>query len=82
MLDLYAGTGSIGIEALSRGAAHVTFVEANRTALRLVQLTFNNAGGLNHPPISAPARSSQFFRRMCPLVRSLRHRLLRSTLPH
>jgi 16S rRNA (guanine(966)-N(2))-methyltransferase RsmD len=36
-LDLYAGTGAIGIEALSRGASHVTFVEANRSALRVLR---------------------------------------------
>ncbi len=30
VLDLYAGTGSIGLEALSRGAARVTFVENDR----------------------------------------------------
>jgi len=29
-LDLYAGTGGVGIEALSRGAAQVVFVESNR----------------------------------------------------
>jgi 16S rRNA (guanine966-N2)-methyltransferase len=33
VLDLYAGSGAIGIEALSRGAAHATFVERGRPAL-------------------------------------------------
>ncbi|MGH2401325.1 MAG: 16S rRNA (guanine(966)-N(2))-methyltransferase RsmD [Candidatus Limnocylindria bacterium] len=33
VLDLYAGSGAIGIEALSRGAAHATFVEQARPAL-------------------------------------------------
>ncbi len=32
--DLFAGSGSFGIEALSRGAAHVTFVERNRVAAK------------------------------------------------
>ena len=34
--DLFAGSGSFGIEALSRGAAHVTFVERNRDAARVL----------------------------------------------
>jgi 16S rRNA (guanine966-N2)-methyltransferase len=34
--DLYAGSGALGIEALSRGAAHCTFVERGRAALSTV----------------------------------------------
>jgi 16S rRNA (guanine966-N2)-methyltransferase len=37
MLDLYAGSGAIGIEALSRGAAHCTFVERGREALEVLR---------------------------------------------
>jgi len=33
VLDLFCGSGALGIEALSRGASHVTFVDANREAL-------------------------------------------------
>jgi pantetheine-phosphate adenylyltransferase len=36
VLDGFAGTGALGIEALSRGAAHVTFVDADRRAIALV----------------------------------------------
>lgn len=32
VLDLYAGSGALGLESLSRGAEHVTFVEADRRA--------------------------------------------------
>lgn len=36
-LDLFAGTGSVGIEALSRGAAHATFIEMNYAIVKLVR---------------------------------------------
>jgi 16S rRNA (guanine(966)-N(2))-methyltransferase RsmD len=36
-LDLFAGTGAMGIEALSRGAAYCTFVEKDRHAFRCIQ---------------------------------------------
>jgi 16S rRNA (guanine(966)-N(2))-methyltransferase RsmD len=36
-LDLFAGTGAIGIEAISRGAAHVTFVEKHPATVRLLR---------------------------------------------
>ncbi|MHC4996742.1 MAG: RsmD family RNA methyltransferase, partial [Planctomycetota bacterium] len=33
VLDLFSGTGSMGLECLSRGARHVTFVDRDRVAL-------------------------------------------------
>lgn len=36
VLDLYAGSGAYGLEALSRGAAHATFVELDRKASGLI----------------------------------------------
>jgi 16S rRNA (guanine(966)-N(2))-methyltransferase RsmD len=36
VLDGYAGTGAVGIEAISRGASHVTFVERDRRAQALI----------------------------------------------
>jgi 16S rRNA (guanine966-N2)-methyltransferase len=37
VLDLFAGSGAGGIEALSRGAAHATFVERDRAAARAIE---------------------------------------------
>jgi 16S rRNA (guanine(966)-N(2))-methyltransferase RsmD len=44
VLDGYAGTGAIGIEALSRGAAHVTFVEQDRRAAALIEENLEHSG--------------------------------------
>jgi pantetheine-phosphate adenylyltransferase len=44
VLDLYAGTGALGIEALSRGCERATFVERNGTAVRTIRENLSRAG--------------------------------------
>src|SRR5206468_4039302 len=64
MLDGYAGTGAVGIEALSRGAAHVTFVERDPRAAALIEANLEQCGvsdryaiirarfaGIERPPV-------------------------------
>ena len=43
-LDIYAGTGAIGIEALSRGAREVTFIENDPAAAELIRKNLSLAG--------------------------------------
>ena len=43
--DLFAGTGALGLEALSRGAAHCTFVERERAALDKLRRNLDMLGG-------------------------------------
>lgn len=43
-LDLFAGTGSVGIEALSQGAGFVRFIELGRRAVRIVQENLASTG--------------------------------------
>ena len=44
VLDGFAGTGALGIEALSRGAAHVTFIESDRRAAALIEANLSQCG--------------------------------------
>ena len=44
VVDLFAGSGALGIEALSRGAAHCTFIERDRTALRTLRQNIESLG--------------------------------------
>jgi 16S rRNA (guanine966-N2)-methyltransferase len=44
VLDLCSGTGSLGLEALSRGARHVTFVEADSRNVRLIHDNIEKLG--------------------------------------
>lgn len=42
VLDLYAGSGAMGIEALSRGASHCTFVDISPVAIKTIKENLNN----------------------------------------
>jgi 16S rRNA (guanine(966)-N(2))-methyltransferase RsmD len=44
VLDVFAGAGGIGLEAISRGAREVVFVESNREAVRLIRENLNLCG--------------------------------------
>lgn len=44
VLDLYAGSGAVGIEALSRGSAHCDFVEHDRRAVTAIRQNLDRAG--------------------------------------
>jgi 16S rRNA (guanine966-N2)-methyltransferase len=44
VLDVFAGTGALGLEALSRGAAHVTFIETDKAATRLIRYNLATLG--------------------------------------
>lgn len=44
VLDLFGGTGQLGIECLSRGAASCTFVDLRREAVRLIQKNLRDTG--------------------------------------
>ncbi len=60
-LDLYAGTGAVGIEALSRGAAAVTFVESEAQGLKLLRTNLITFGMLDHADVR-PQSVAAFIR--------------------
>jgi 16S rRNA (guanine966-N2)-methyltransferase len=49
VVDLFAGSGALGIEALSRGAASVTFVDSDPSALRAVRANLDSLGWSGAP---------------------------------
>jgi len=56
VLDLYAGSGALGIEALSRGADACTFVERDRAALAVLR---RNLAALGVPVVAAGGRAGE-----------------------
>jgi len=56
VLDLFAGSGALGLEALSRGADHVTFVERDRRALEVLR---RNLTTLGVPPAHVAVRPGE-----------------------
>ncbi len=55
VLDLFAGSGALGLEALSRGAAHVTFVEKDRRAAAAIEMVTREWGQENARVVCAGA---------------------------
>jgi 16S rRNA (guanine966-N2)-methyltransferase len=53
--DLFAGTGALGLEALSRGAAHCTFVEKDRAALEALRSNVERLGAGDRCDVKAQA---------------------------
>jgi 16S rRNA (guanine(966)-N(2))-methyltransferase RsmD len=47
VLDLFAGSGQMGLEALSRGAARATFIDSSREAMDIVKTNAKNTGFLD-----------------------------------
>lgn len=58
ILDLFAGSGALGLEALSRGAAHGSFVDRDSDALRCVK---GNCESLGYGPTRAEVHRADVF---------------------
>ena len=64
VLDLFAGSGALGLEALSRGASHVTLVERDAKAAQIARsnaATVSSAGGGNAGTVDTVAMSVLTF---------------------
>ena len=51
VLDLFAGSGALGIEALSRGAGHATFVDSDRAAVAMIRANLAATGFLDRAEV-------------------------------
>jgi 16S rRNA (guanine966-N2)-methyltransferase len=57
VLDLYAGSGALGIEALSRGADEVTFVDSDPAAVRVIRANLESIAASDTRVFQAEGRS-------------------------
>lgn len=62
VLDLYAGSGALGLEALSRGAAHVVFVERSAAVRRVLADNIESLGMTERARVVAGSASSALRR--------------------
>ena len=73
VLDLFAGSGSVGIEALSQGAAHCTFIDLGQQAVATIKQNLLTTGfsdssvvhktnALEFPPLDSPVVRADFYR--------------------
>lgn len=71
-LDLFAGAGTVGLEAASRGALRVVFVESNRACMEAIRANIERCGFLNMP-LAGPGDAGQDVEMIdCPAERALR----------
>lgn len=67
VLDLYAGSGALGLEAFSRGATSATFVEADRGVAHVIR---DNVKSLNFSPVRVVTQSVDKFLAQPPTVKA------------
>ncbi len=65
VVDLYAGSGALGLEALSRGAAHATFVERHPRALATLRSNIEALGAADRTTV-VPGDALRFVARLDP----------------
>ena len=87
-LDLFAGTGSVGIEALSRGAEFAQFVDLNRRAIRIIRDNLDHTGLADNATVirrdafqllgRPPTRQFDFIYIAPPQYKDIWHKCLRA----
>ena len=78
VLDLYAGSGQLGIEALSRGAARCVFLDENRDAVNIVMKNCKNCGVFDRSRVNIGEAARYLsgvvrWKRSCPAWRNAWH---------